>query len=419
MNQCPPSFLSFNDAVAALLADNNIAVDTEQVLLPQAVNRILATDISAPFDVPGYDNSAMDGYAFSYDDLQASGELELIGSAFAGHPFQGEWRQGGCIRIMTGAAVPAQCDTVVMQEQAIQQEHDNCTLVRFDGHLKRHQHVRKKGEDITTGTILFKRGQRLKATDIGILASIGIAQLPLYQPLKVAILSTGDELREPGTEKSEGEIYDTNRYTTQAILQNFGFEVIDCGIVPDVPEILANTFKRALSLANVVISSGGVSVGEADHTKTVLNELGSMQFWKVAIKPGKPFAYGHFHTQDTHGNNKRFMGLPGNPVSSVVTLHQLALPALRKMAGEHIEPQQLQRLPLASPISKKPGRLEFIRASIDVTASGTRVQPLQGQGSGILSTFSQSQGYVILSAEGSSWQENELVDFLPFDQALS
>lgn len=419
MHDPKSSFLPFHDAVNALLEDNTPVVFKEQVSLYKALKRIVANDIVAPFDVPGYDNSGMDGYAIRHADLDQFTQFELVGSAFAGHPFDGQWQAGSCIRIMTGAAVPAGYDTVIMQEQAETSSVEGKTFVQFGAGVQPYQHVRRKGEDITTGQVLFSRGQRLKATDIGLLASIGIADLAVFKKLKVAILSTGDELCEPGNTKKPTEIYDTNRFTTAAILDNLAFDVVDLGIVPDDPETLKHTFLEALANADVVISSGGVSVGEADHTKTVLTELGQMQFWKVAIKPGKPFAYGHFHTCNEHGQAKRFFGLPGNPVSSVVTLHQLALPALRKLAGEHVSATPWQRLPLTAPIRKKPGRLEFIRATLETTDVGTRIKPLQGQGSGILSTFTSSCGYLVLDAEGSQWRENDLVTFLPFDVALS
>ncbi|WP_105169736.1 molybdopterin molybdotransferase MoeA [Pseudoalteromonas sp. T1lg23B] len=419
MNEQKLSLLSFDEAVTTLLEDNIPFVGAEAIPLHNAKQRILACDISAPFDVPGYNNSAMDGYAIRHEDLQQFTQFELIGSALAGHPFEGKWQLGSCIRIMTGAAIPEGFDTVIMQEQAISQSEGDKTLVQFSITPKRLDHVRQQGEDIASGAILFEQGKRLKATDIGMLASIGIATVSVFNPLKVAILSTGDELCEPGTLKRASEIYDINRYTTRAILENLGFEVVDLGIIPDDPAAITSAFKLALSSADVVLSSGGVSVGAADHTKTVLNELGNMQFWKVAIKPGKPFAYGHFHTCNQQGHNKRFFGLPGNPVSSVVTLHQLALPALRKMAGENTTLVPSQRLPLAVSITKKPGRMEFIRAALETGPTATKVTPLQGQGSGILSTFSHSNGYIVLEAEGTHWQENDLVTYIPFDQALN
>ena len=413
------SFLLFDEAVSALKNDNVPFVSSETVPLHQAAQRIVAADIFAPFDVPSYDNSSMDGYAIRFEDVTHCQHFELIGNAFAGHPFNGQWQRGSCIRIMTGAPVPEGFDTVIMQEEASEERTEQGSIISFISEIEPFQNVRKQGEDIQSGTALFTQGARLKATDIGLLASIGIGRVRVFEPLKVAILSTGDELCDPGNIKGPNQIYDTNRFTIRAMLENLAFEVIDFGIVPDCPDLLTQTFSNALANADVIISSGGVSVGEADHTKTILNELGNMQFWKVAIKPGKPFAYGHFHSCTSDGHPKRFFGLPGNPVSSVVTLHQLALPALRKLAGEQVEAPQLQYLPLVSAISKKPGRLEFVRASIETSSSGTQVKPLQGQGSGILSTFSSSCGYIVLEADGSNWQENDLVPYLPFDQALS
>ncbi len=412
------SFLSFQDAHESLIQDNQVCVDTHTIPLFQAHGRILAGNIIANTNVPSYDNSAMDGYAIRFSDFAQYSSFKLIGAAFAGHPFDGQWQPGSCIRIMTGAAIPWGYDTVIMQEHAEVNKVEQDTLASFTKTPTHAQNVRLCGEDIRLNETLFSKGHRLRAADIGILASLGIAELSVYKPLKVAILSTGDELYEPGSDRSQRGIFDTNRYTIHAVLQNLGFEVLDLGIIKDNPAALEQAFKQASSHADVVISSGGVSVGEADYTKSVLCSQGSMQFWKVAIKPGKPFAYGHFEHQNQSGYKKRFMGLPGNPVSSLVTLHQLALPALRKMAGETVQPLQPLRLPLAKAISKKPGRMEFIRATLSHGLTNTEVVPLKSQGSAVLSTFCNSTGYLLLDAEQSHWQAGELVSFLPFDTAL-
>ncbi|WP_065978352.1 gephyrin-like molybdotransferase Glp [Pseudoalteromonas lipolytica] len=408
--------LSFQHASEALLSDTPLLVKTETLPLSAAHRRILAAPIIADINVPNADNSGMDGFAFRFSDLNEHTHLNIIGTAYAGHPFNGEWQSGCCIRIMTGAHIPAGFDTVIMQEHVTVSTEQKITLNTKPCFA---QNVRKQGEDISIGSQLFASGQRLTATDIGMLASLGIASVSVYKPLKVGVISTGDELFEPGTPLSQGGIYDTNRYTIQAILTNLGFAVQDFGIIADDPDALRLAFEEALSNTDIIITSGGVSVGDADHTKTVLTELGQMQFWKVAIKPGKPFAYGHFQHLTQDGHNKRFMGLPGNPVSSVVTLHQLAIPALRKMAGETVRTQPPLKLPLACDISKKQGRAEFIRASLVVDNTGTYVEPLKGQGSGMLSTFAKSQGYLLLDAEKTQWQSGDLVPFIPFDCALN
>ncbi|MCP4586420.1 gephyrin-like molybdotransferase Glp [Pseudoalteromonas sp.] len=408
--------LSFQQASEALLSDTPLLVETETLPLSAAHRRILAMPIIADINVPNADNSGMDGFAFRFSDLNEHTHLNIIGTAYAGHPFKGEWQPGGCIRIMTGAHIPQGFDTVIMQEQVTVSAKQTITLNTTPTFA---QNVRKQGEDISIGSQLFASGQRLTATDIGMLASLGIASVSVYKPLKVGVISTGDELFEPGTPLSQGGIYDTNRFAIQAILNNLGFSVQDFGIIADEPHALKSAFEEALSSTDVIITSGGVSVGDADHTKTVLTELGQMQFWKVAIKPGKPFAYGHFKHLTQDGHNKRFMGLPGNLVSSVVTLHQLAIPALRKMAGETVYTQPPLKLPLATSISKKQGRDEFIRASLIVDSNGTHIVPLKGQGSGMLSTFAKSQGYLLLHAEKTQWQSGDLVPFIPFDCALN
>lgn len=412
-----PQFLPFAEAQQALLNDNQIVVSSELVALADAHQRIVAQDITASVNVPNYDNSAMDGFAFCHADLATHTKLKLVGTVYAGHPYQSEWRSGECVRIMTGAPIPPGFDSVEMQENASVEDGD---YVTFSSAPKLSQHVRSKGEDIRSGSVLFAQGHRLTACDIGLLASIGHNQTLVYRSLKVAVISTGDELHEPGSSVAAGGIFDSNRFSVRAILNNLGIEVIDLGIIADEPQKLQSAFQRAIELADVVISSGGVSVGEADHTKTVLESLGTMQFWKVAMKPGKPFAYGHFTPAAGDSVVKRFMGLPGNPVSAVVTLHQLAIPTLKKMAGEQVTLPTPMNLPLAQPLRKRPGRLDFMRAKL-VTKPGeaTQVAPLSGQGSGILSSFSRSEGYLLLAAEGGEWQAGDLVPFLPFDDVLS
>ena len=412
-------FLPFEEARQALIDDNTPCVESETVPLKLAHQRVIAEPIIADINVPSYNNSAMDGYAFNFNDLSVYSKFKLIGTAFAGNAYSGQWQQGSCIRIMTGAPIPAGFDTVVMQEQAVVNTTAHGDFIAFNNAPKQAQNVRCCGEDITKGDTLFAKGHRLKAADVGMLASLGIASVNVYKPLKVAILSTGDEIFEPGCQRANEGIFDSNRYSSASVLHNLGFEVLDFGIINDDPNALQTAFEQAIDNADVVISSGGVSVGEADHTKAVLTQLGTMQFWKVAIKPGKPFAYGHFEKRSEHNYAKRFMGLPGNPVSSLVTLHQLALPALRKMAGESITAIANLHLPLAHAVSKKTGRTEFMRATLTHTETGTVVTPLKGQGSGVLSTFSKSTGYLILDASQSQWQSGDIVAFQPFDIALN
>lgn len=280
----------------------------ETLPLVNCFGRILATDIVSPLDVPGFDNSAMDGYAVRMADLSADKPLPVAGKAFAGQPYQGEWPAGTCIRIMTGAPVPTGCEAVVMQEQTEQTDDG----VRFTADVRCGQNIRRRGEDIRQDAVVFPAGTRLTTAELPVLASLGIADAQVVRKVRVALFSTGDELQLPGQPLEAGQIYDTNRLTIHLMLQQLGCEVINLGIIPDDPGKLRAAFVDADSQADVVISSGGVSVGEADYTKTILEELGEIAFWKLAIKPGKPFAFGKL-------SNSWFCGLPGNPVSAALT----------------------------------------------------------------------------------------------------
>ncbi len=296
---------------------------TETVPLLQAFSRVTAHDIVSPLDVPGFDNAAMDGYAVRLNDLRDGAALPVAGKAFAGQPFNDAWPSGTCIRIMTGAPVPEGCDALVMQEETEQTE----AGVRFIAPVKAGQHIRRRGEDIAQGAVVFPAGTPLTVAELPVLASLGIAEVEVVRKVRVAVFSTGDELQLPGQPLGDGQIYDTNRLAVHLMLQQLGYEVINLGIIPDDPAKLRDAFIAADQQADVVISSGGVSVGEADYTKTILEELGEIGFWKLAIKPGKPFAFGKL-------SSSWFCGLPGNPVSATVTFCQLVQPLLAKLSGK-------------------------------------------------------------------------------------
>lgn len=380
--------------------------DTETLPLEQAFGRITATEVISPLDVPGFDNSAMDGYAVRLADLAAGQPLPVAGKAFAGQPFSGEWPAGTCIRIMTGAPVPEGCEAVIMQEEA-EQTPDG---VRFTAEATRGQNIRRRGEDITAGRTLFPCGTRLTVAELPVLSSLGIAEVTVVRRIRAAVFSTGDELKQPGEALAAGQIYDSNRLAVQLMLTQLGCDVINLGIIPDDPHQLRQAFIDADRQADVVFSSGGVSVGEADYTKTILDELGEIAFWKLAIKPGKPFAFGKLA-------NSWFCGLPGNPVSAALTFYQLVQPLLAKLSGAPSSglPPRL-RVRAASPLKKTPGRLDFQRGMLQRSASGDLEVVTTGhQGSHIFSSFSQGNCFIVLERERGHVAVGEWVEVEPFN----
>lgn len=369
--------LSFQQALEQLLEAVSCRQQVQQVPLSHALGMVLAEDIHSPLQIPAYTNAAMDGYAFCYADLASTKAFHLIGQSLAGHPFQGELTPGCCIRIMTGAKLPPGLDTVVMQEQVKLTDDGK---VQLSIQPKMAEHVRLAGSEIAKDEIVLRRGERLGPLQLGLAATLGFATLPVYQRLKVGVMSTGDELVAPGLPLGEGQLYDSNRFVIAAMLKRLDVELIDYGWVADDPVLLKAAFNRAATEVDALVTSGGVSVGDADYTRQVLLELGQVNFWQVAIKPGKPFAFGKL-------DNCWFFGLPGNPVSAVITLDQLAQPALRKLSGE--KPTTAMPLPavVKSPFRKKPGRLDFQRAVLCVTDGQLQVAPVGSDSSGMLSSL--------------------------------
>lgn len=379
---------------------------TETVPLLQAFSRVTAHDLVSPLDVPGFDNSAMDGYAVRLDELTDGAVLPVAGKAFAGQPFNDVWPAGTCIRIMTGAPVPEGCDAVVMQEQTEQTDGG----VRFIAPVKSGQNIRRRGEDIANGAVVFPAGTRLTVAELPVLASLGIAEVEVIRKVRVAVFSTGDELQLPGQPLADGQIYDTNRLAVHLMLQELGCEVVNLGIIPDDPAKLREVFIQADQQADVVISSGGVSVGEADYTKEILEELGEIGFWKLAIKPGKPFAFGKL-------NHSWFCGLPGNPVSAALTFYQLVQPLLAKLSGNVGQTQPMRlRVRAASRLKKSPGRLDFQRGVLQRNPDGELVVSSTGhQGSHIFSSFSLGNCFIVLERERDNVEAGEWVEVEPFN----
>ncbi|SEK74362.1 molybdopterin molybdochelatase [Colwellia chukchiensis] len=404
-----PGLMPFQQALETMLAAIEPITDTETITLSEGLGRILSSDLSSPINVPPHNNSAMDGYAFAQASLAEQDSLHLVGRSMAGQPFQGDCQAGQCIRIMTGAKMPAGCDTVQMQE--------NCAVsddkVEFLAQPKVGANVRYAGEDIKQGQVVFAKGRRLSAIDLGVLASLGINQLQVFRKLKVALIATGDELKALGEPLSEGDIFESNSYALAGMLKNLNVEVINFGVIIDDESAIKKAFLQADEQADAVISSGGVSVGDADYTKLVLEQIGEVGFWKIAMKPGKPFAFGKLP-------NSIFFGLPGNPVSAMVTADLLAMPALMKLQHCHAAPAITLKAKCSSDLRKSPGRMDFQRGILSQDSNGElTVSSTGSQGSGILTSIAAANCYIVLAAEQGKVLAGETVDVRLFERFFS
>jgi molybdopterin molybdotransferase len=377
----------------------------ERVPVRSALGRVLSEDLVSPVDVPGHDNSAMDGYALRFADLKPGGEtlLKRVGESFAGKPWAGTIGAGECVRIFTGGVMPKGSDTVVMQERA--SEDAKGVTIAAGAVNKTGTNRRFAGEDLKRGQVVFRRGQRVRPAELGMVASLGIGEVGVYRRLRVAFFSTGDELKSVGTPLGAGEIYDSNRYTLFGVLTRLGCEIVDMGVIPDEPAKLESAFATAAQSADVVITSGGVSVGEADYVKQLLDKLGEVLFWKIAMKPGRPLAYGRI-------GGAHFFGLPGNPVSVMVTFYEFVRDALLVLQGQSdIAPLPMFKVPLSAPIKKVPGRTEFQRGILAADGNGGwTVKTTGDQGSGILSSMSQANCFIVLAPETGNVAAGELVE---------
>ncbi len=403
-----PGLLPFEQAMEKMLSAIEPIDETEFIPLSKALNRVLASNISSPLNVPPHNNSAMDGYAFKLASLQDNHTLTMVGRSMAGAPFQGSCNIGECIRIMTGAKLPNCCDTVEMQENC--QVNDKSITFLEDRTFN--DNIRFSGEDIAINQQVFSQGKKLSAIDIGVLASLGVPTIEVFRKITVAVLATGDELKSPGETLNEGDIFESNSYALIAMLSKLNVTVINFGVIADDEQAIRDAFEQADQQADVVISSGGVSVGDADYTKLVLEQLGEIGFWKIAMKPGKPFAFGKLA-------NSYFFGLPGNPVSALVTAHQLAVPALLKLQGAQPRNKPLLKVKTATQLNKRAGRMDFQRAILSTNQQGEMIVTSTGsQGSGILTSMSTANCYIVLPASQGKVAANEIVDVQLFDEVI-
>ncbi len=384
----------------------------ETTAIFQALGRVLADDVISPISVPPHDNSAMDGYAFDGGQLstpagdQQALMLRVVGTALAGSAWQGSVAPGECVKIMTGAVLPPGLDTVVPQEFVTGQ---GASISVPAGLLQAGDNRRKRGEDLMQGQPALQKGELLTPAALGLLASLGIAQVPVWRQLRVAYFSTGDEILSLGEAPREGAVFDSNRYTVFGLLSRLGCEVIDMGVVRDDPTLLEAAFTRASLEADAIITSGGVSVGEADYTKLMMKKLGDVAFWKIAMRPGRPMAVGRI------GRSVLF-GLPGNPVAVMVTFLAFVRPALLKMMGCSRQVPPMLKARSLAPLRKKPGRTEYQRGTVSSAPDGSLwVKADDNQGSGVLSSMVRANGLIVLHHQQGDIGAGDELDVMMFD----
>lgn len=410
MNRCDTSpLLAYHEALEQLTSSVAALGNVVDKPLLQTQAAVLAESIESGIDVPGCAMSSMDGYAINTADLAASGETSLpLSQRIAAGTAGAALATGTAARIFTGAPIPDGADAVIMQEKVDADDHE----IRFDSRPTSGNNIRPAGNDIQRGTVILQKGCRLRAQDIGLAASVGLQTLPVYEPLKVGMFFTGDELVEPGQKLAAGKIYDSNRYTLHGLLESMGCEIIDLGLVGDTLAATSEAMVRASTQADLVVTTGGVSVGEEDHVRIAIEQLGELRLWRLAIKPGKPLAYGQI-------NETAFIGLPGNPVSVFATFCLFVCPVIQIMQG------RTWHEPIALSVSadfdwpKPDSRREFLRARLALDANGQTVaQIYPNQDSGVLTSTVWADGFVEI-AENQTVQAGEPVNYLPFAQFFS
>lgn len=402
-----PNALHVDKAREAIHACLVPVADDERVATRAALGRVLAEDVVPSIDVPAHDNSAMDGYAVRAADLAAGAEtrLEEVGSAFAGRPFKGKVGAGECVRVMTGAVMPAGTDTVVIQE-VVRIEGDSIAVPPGQ---RRGQNTRAAGEDLKSGVPVLRTGHALGPAELGLIASLGMAEVRVRRRLRVAFFSTGDELASVGAPLAEGQVYDSNRYTLFGMLSRLGVEIRDMGVVRDDPALLEAAFASAAANADAIVTSGGVSVGEADFTRQMMARLGEVLFWRIAMRPGRPMAFGRI-------GNAFLFGLPGNPVAVMVTFYQFVRDALLKLAGRTGDiAVPLMRAISSHSIRKVPGRTEYQRGVLFREGGEWRVRTTGQQGSGVLRSMSEANCFIVLEHERGKVEAGEPVQVQLFE----
>ena len=400
--------ISLDEALQRIAARVQPVNDLEKLPLRDCLGRINAADVVSPLNIPPNANSAMDGFAVALDTIKPEGltELKVTGTAFAGIPCDTRPQPGECIRIMTGAILPDGVDTVIMQEQ-VNVLDDN--TIQVDADHRPGENIRRAGEDISEGQVILEAGIKISPADLGVIASLGIGELSVYRKPVVAFFSTGDELVSIGEALEDGKIYDSNRYSLFGLLSRLPVDILDLGVIRDNPDDIRDALGKAAEQADLILTTGGVSVGEADYIKDVLEELGDTEFWKIAIKPGRPLTLGSI-------GNSHFLGLPGNPVAVMVTFSQFVVPAIQRLSGALMQPPRLFDATSKDSLRKKPGRTEFQRGIAEQDGQGNWTVSKTGkQGSGILTSMSRANCFIVLPPEQANVEPGDTVHIQFFD----